>query len=255
MTRFAERRFPNCPTTCSQSSADRFRRSRIGGACFGTVPRLPGFNWRPVQSSNCRYSLSVRAPVFAPRCSLQWLAPVFRSGVPGVGRPDFSDFNHVELKRSYVFGGCFQRRPAKELGKPADVIRVSIDRALRKVAELHVVCHLTREISDAVLPRCHGEIPERLRCENETTHPLRVSHLHHATATLSAIHERIHQRESWMSQSSPGAQDRFNPGISYNLATTCSSLLRQKLIPTHEAVKFHDSDHRVAGDDSPLETA
>jgi hypothetical protein len=51
------------------------------------------------------------------------------------------------------------------------------------------------------------------------THPLRVSHLHHATATLSAIHERIYQRESWMSQSSPGAQDRFNPGISYNLAS------------------------------------
>ena len=54
--RFAEGRFPNCSTTCSQSSGDRFRRSRISGADFNTEPRLPGFSCRPVQSSNCRYS-------------------------------------------------------------------------------------------------------------------------------------------------------------------------------------------------------
>jgi hypothetical protein len=61
----------------------------------------------------------------------------------------------VELKRSYVFGGCFQRRLAEELGKLADVIRVSIDRALRKIAELHVIGHATSEIGNAVLPWCH----------------------------------------------------------------------------------------------------
>ncbi len=54
--RLAARRLPKCSTACNQSSADRFRRSRIGGAFFGITPRFPGFNWRPVQSSNGRYS-------------------------------------------------------------------------------------------------------------------------------------------------------------------------------------------------------
>ena len=54
--RLAARRLPKCSTACNQSSADRFRRSRIGGAFFGITPRFPGFNWRPVQSSNGRHS-------------------------------------------------------------------------------------------------------------------------------------------------------------------------------------------------------
>ena len=62
----------------------------------------------------------------------------------------------MELKRSYIFGGCFERTLAKELGELADVIGVSIDRALRKVAEFHVVGHPTSEIGNAVLPWCHG---------------------------------------------------------------------------------------------------
>jgi hypothetical protein len=52
----------------------------------------------------------------------------------------------VQLKRSYVFGGCFQRTSAEELGELADVIRVSVDRPLRKIAELHVVGHTASQI-------------------------------------------------------------------------------------------------------------
>ena len=44
VTLFAVRRFPNCSTTCIQSSGDRLSLSRIGGTVFNTEPRLPGFN-------------------------------------------------------------------------------------------------------------------------------------------------------------------------------------------------------------------
>ena len=55
VTRLAERRLLKCSTACSQTSGDRFNRSRIGGAFFGIDPRFPRLSWRPVQSSNCRY--------------------------------------------------------------------------------------------------------------------------------------------------------------------------------------------------------
>ncbi len=47
--RLADLRLPKCSTACSQSSADRFRRSRIGGAFFGIAPRFS--TWGPSKHS------------------------------------------------------------------------------------------------------------------------------------------------------------------------------------------------------------
>ena len=55
----AERRLENCPTACSQSSADRFRLSRIGGAFFAIAPRFPGFNWR-ICATHFKFTFSHR---------------------------------------------------------------------------------------------------------------------------------------------------------------------------------------------------
>ena len=85
--RLADRRLPKCSTACSQSSADRLRRSRIDGAFFGIAPRFPGFNWRPVQSSNCRYSASAMnmQPLFEVRRLEHFSRAFFRFGSNSTG--------------------------------------------------------------------------------------------------------------------------------------------------------------------------
>ena len=87
VVRLAARRLPKCSTACNQSSGDRFNRSRIGGAFFRIAPRLPGLSWRPVQSSNCRYSASVMntQPLFEALRLEHFSRPFFRFGSNSTG--------------------------------------------------------------------------------------------------------------------------------------------------------------------------
>ena len=56
-------------TRSSQLSPDICIRSKIGASSHGIAPRLSARNCRPVQSSNCRYSLNgiCRQPLFEAR--------------------------------------------------------------------------------------------------------------------------------------------------------------------------------------------
>ena len=119
VTRFAERRLPNCSTTCSQSSADRFRRSRIGGAVFDTEPRLPGFTCRPVQYSNCRYSGNDmnKQPRFDARRDGDFSRTFFRFGSRSIGasQPAFSP---CSIRRSFASAERTQKGNAKRCQEP-----------------------------------------------------------------------------------------------------------------------------------------
>ena len=71
--------------------------------------------------------------------------------------PDLSNFDEVQLKRSYVFGGRLLKRLAEELGEATDVIRVRIDGGLSKIPQLHVIGHALSEFGDTRLPGSHRE--------------------------------------------------------------------------------------------------
>ena len=112
---------PNCSTTCNQSCGDKSNHPRIGGAVFDTAPRLPGFNQRPVQSSNCRYSGSDMnaQPRFEARRDDVFSRTFFRFGSNSTGASQRS--RHAQFERLSIILLDGPGNPRQSLMAPAIV--------------------------------------------------------------------------------------------------------------------------------------